>query len=133
MTQDEIIRMAREAGLQASDLDTMFWQVMERFAALVAAHEREKQAEQELVAFLTVGEFGGVSVSITSNAPVDVGKYPLYASPVRTKDLTDEEAAAAAYKGFDDYWKEDCKGIEAEAWLASARSVIAADRKKNHA
>ena len=47
MTQDEIIRMAREAGFQASDLDTMFWQVMERFAALVAAHEREKQAEQE--------------------------------------------------------------------------------------
>lgn len=45
MTQNEIIKLAREAGFQPSDLDTMFWQVMERFATLVAAHEREACAK----------------------------------------------------------------------------------------
>ena len=45
MTQDEIIRMAREAGFEYA-VDNERWY---RFAALVAAHEREKQAEQEPV------------------------------------------------------------------------------------
>ena len=61
MTQDEIIHMAREAGLPVDDSlgfplahlneSTIFafnlW--IGRFAALVAAHEREKLAEQEPV------------------------------------------------------------------------------------
>lgn len=38
---------------------------------------------------------------------------------------TDEELAAAAYKGFDDYWTEDCAVKESEAWLASAKAVLA--------
>ena len=48
MTQDEIIRMAREAGGYLADLpkgDAWLFndnQQLERFAALVAAHEREK-------------------------------------------------------------------------------------------
>lgn len=48
MTQDEIIRMAREAGAM---FDHMTWverdlaPVFERFAALVAAHEREACAK----------------------------------------------------------------------------------------
>ena len=40
MTQDEIIRMAREAGLWPGVTD-VFPKELERFAALVAAHERE--------------------------------------------------------------------------------------------
>ena len=44
MTQDEIIRMAREAGFT-----DYYPERLTRFAALVAAHEREKQAEQEPV------------------------------------------------------------------------------------
>ena len=53
MTQDEIIRMAREAGGYLAELpngDAWLFddnQQLEHFAALVAAHEREKQAEQE--------------------------------------------------------------------------------------
>ena len=39
MTQDEIIRMAREAGIGA--LTDYGKEALERFAALVAAHERE--------------------------------------------------------------------------------------------
>ena len=45
MTQDEIIRMAREAGFK---LGTSWYggvSMLERFAALVAAHEREKQVD----------------------------------------------------------------------------------------
>ena len=41
MTQDEIIRMAREAGPDWWLNTTM----LERFAALVAAHEREECAK----------------------------------------------------------------------------------------
>lgn len=37
MTQDEIIRMAREAGMTVFVIESL-----ERFVALVAAHEREK-------------------------------------------------------------------------------------------
>jgi hypothetical protein len=48
MTQDDIIRMAREAGLQqrhATPTEWWCWEgSIERFAALVAAAEREKLA-----------------------------------------------------------------------------------------
>ena len=40
--------------------------------------------------------------------------------------LTDEELARIAYKGFDDYWTEDCRGDEAEAWAACAKAVLRA-------
>ena len=58
MTQDEIIRMAREAGGYLAELpngDAWLFddnQHLERFAALVAAHEREacvKVADEELM------------------------------------------------------------------------------------
>ena len=42
---------------------------------------------------------------------------PLYAAPVRTKDLTDDEIEALANEGH--------------GWLALCRAVIAADREKN--
>ena len=51
MTQDEIIRMAREAGGYLAELpngDAWLFddnQQLERFAALVAAHEREACAK----------------------------------------------------------------------------------------
>lgn len=48
MTQDEIIRMAREAGIGA--LTDYGKEAIERFAALVAAHERDvllKQLQQQ--------------------------------------------------------------------------------------
>lgn len=48
MTQDEIIRMARESGVYLTKIGYEFdTDDLCRFAALVAAHEREKQAEQE--------------------------------------------------------------------------------------
>jgi hypothetical protein len=43
MTREDIIRMAQEAGLSLiyDERDEEGWQELERFAALVAAHERE--------------------------------------------------------------------------------------------
>ena len=37
MKQDDIIRMAREAGIDDPESDWMFWKAMERFAELIAA------------------------------------------------------------------------------------------------
>ena len=47
MTKDDIIRMAREAGLAIvyDERDEDGWLELERFAALVAAHEREECAK----------------------------------------------------------------------------------------
>ena len=46
MTQDEIIRMAVECQLlNASNREGLYAQAIERFAALVAAHEREACAK----------------------------------------------------------------------------------------
>jgi hypothetical protein len=48
MTQEEIIRMSREAGAIQVDGKTAFYtDNLERFAALVAAHDREKQSISE--------------------------------------------------------------------------------------
>ena len=42
MTKDDIIRMAREAGLSKPwDQEPVQWETLERFANLVAAAERE--------------------------------------------------------------------------------------------
>jgi hypothetical protein len=50
MTRDDIIKMARKAGIAKYGLGWTCWEgQLERFAALVAAHEREacaKVAEQ---------------------------------------------------------------------------------------
>ena len=41
MNRDDIIRMAREAGIDEPESDWMYWAAMERFAALVAAAPRK--------------------------------------------------------------------------------------------
>jgi hypothetical protein len=47
MTRDDIIRMAREAGYKADAFGVGHWDMpeCEKFAALVAAHEREECAK----------------------------------------------------------------------------------------
>ena len=52
MTRDDIIRMAREAGFEADESACDVWitdgywaKELERFAALVATHEREQCAK----------------------------------------------------------------------------------------
>jgi hypothetical protein len=57
-----------------------------------------------------------------------------YAAPPppqpQPQPLTDAELARIAYKGYDDYWTDDSKGIESEAWAASARAVLAAQQEQ---
>ena len=45
MTQDDILRMAREAGIANVFMPPQFSEVFERFAALVAAHAAERERE----------------------------------------------------------------------------------------
>ncbi len=46
MTRDDIIRMAREAGISVPwDQEPIRWELLERFAAIVAAAEREECAK----------------------------------------------------------------------------------------
>ncbi len=45
MTRDEVIRMAREAGVYSGATEMVFSASLERFAALVAAAERESCAK----------------------------------------------------------------------------------------
>ena len=49
MTRDEIVRLAREAGISVPwDQEPVRWQLLERFAALVAEHEREEMGKDFL-------------------------------------------------------------------------------------
>ena len=186
MTQDEIIRMAREAKFPT--LTEYGYESLERFAALVAANEREKQAAQEPVAcdwenpcdklkvtqeslrehMARIKELEALleahrsianvfikteqePVAVISESAIGLVKLhsngvslpfgtPLYAAPVRTKDLTDkfELARIARETGLavvkctqSDGWDR----IETEADFSKlpdfARAVIAADREKN--
>lgn len=45
MNRDDIIKMAQEAGIDEPESDWMYWAAMERFAALVAAAERQACAQ----------------------------------------------------------------------------------------
>ena len=54
MTQDEIIEMAKEAGLEVDGVyfsDAMYREVLVRFAKLVAAKEREALAQKQEVGY----------------------------------------------------------------------------------
>jgi hypothetical protein len=49
MNREDIIRMAREAGISKPwDQEPVQWETLERFAALVAATEREKVARWQI-------------------------------------------------------------------------------------
>ena len=73
-----------------------------------------EQAEQEPVGHLCEASFGRGQV-FWFNKPAD--NTPLYAAPVRTKDLTDVDLW--------NLWEKSDSNIE------FARAVIAADREKN--
>ena len=91
-----------------------------------------EQAEQEPVGYLCEASFGRGQV-FWFNKPAD--NTPLYAAPVRTKDLTDDDLNKLM-----DYWSESERSAYGGAWAADdeysdikafARAVIAADREKN--
>ena len=123
MDKDEIIRMARELvktyGVRMCDEDgdthgeELYCVGVEDIAEIikqVAAHE------QEPVARLPAHPEHGLEWL----KPPPVWGTPLYAAPVRTKDLTDDEIyIAVGSAGF------------GASLIAGCRAVIAADREKN--
>ena len=115
MTQDEIISMAREAGDWNGQTAEFNDVGLERFAALVAAHEREKQAEQEPMYISESCAERGCACHYS--VEVDGEPVAVYSAPVRTKDLTDA-FINALHK-------------DAQDPISFARAVIAADREKN--
>jgi hypothetical protein len=154
MTPEEKVALLKKAGV---------WDVIgyptciDKLFDLVAAHEREKQAEQEplmdyeRINALREGEQNGAEDAYFFVRPENdtpslrkmfcqgfergFHKGLKYASPVRTKDLTDAELNKLL-----DYWSEDERSAYGGAWSADgeyvdmksfARAVIAADREKN--
>ena len=85
------------------------------YEAITALREAlAEQVEQEPVGHLCEASFGRGQV-FWFNKPAD--NTPLYASPVRTKDLTDVDLW--------NLWEKSDSNID------FARAVIAADREKN--
>jgi hypothetical protein len=56
---------------------------------------------------------------------LDAIRGQLAATPAAPGEVTDAQLAKAALKGFDDYWTEDSNGVDEEAWLSSAKAVLA--------
>ena len=121
MTQDEIIEMAKEAGLEVDGVffsDHMYREVLVRFAKLVATKEREDlaQPEQEPVAWQWLD-----TAHFRKKLPKDAGDgvwNPLYAAPHRTwVGLTDEDIYNL--EGFYDFMTKEeffdaIRGVEAK-------------------
>ena len=156
MTQDEIIRMAREAGFGHSNFhngfqllapSTICTNLLTRFAALVAAHEREKlTAEQKPVAEVvlrnqTVG-FGRTEErkDVMFLADVYVGTK-LYAKSqqqaeqepvVKPMDKAERENwYKEVIAATEDVIAEKERIAEHRALITRNNAIIAADREKN--
>lgn len=67
MTRDDILRMAREAGIANAFMPPQFSEVFERFAALVAAAERDECAK-------VCDEFAGMFLEQRHRAGVEISK-----------------------------------------------------------
>ena len=88
------------------------------YAAIELREALVEQAEQEPVAWIHQLDFGR-ECGVTPNQVSDE-QVPLYAAPVRTKDLTDDEISRL--------WYDSSYG---DSGIDFARAVIAADREKN--
>ena len=87
--------------------------------ATIRAAKAQEQAEQEPVTTIRIDRYGEAHIDAYVDLPT--GEHDVYAAPVRTKDLTDDEIAKAVGSPLD------------EVYLADFRSVIAAYREKNRA
>ena len=112
---EQAARQALEALEELSDISE----------AVIALREAlAEQAEQEPVAWMWVSEQG--SERLEWESVQDISKWkstPLYTSPVRTKDLTDDEIEKVGHQTLGDA-PLNCE-------YEFARAVIAADREKN--
>ena len=91
-----------------------------KFEAAISIIRAERAQEQEPVAKVEVKNWGGLKVVSWVYSKLEEGIHNLYATPVRTKDLTDDEIAAL--------WASD--GFYRTP-TDFARAVIAKLREKN--
>ena len=101
MDRDDIIRMAREAEIPGSWDLNWFDPYLDSFAALVAAHGREKpvaQPDQEPVAWMYVNLEGECEQIEYEAPPNDPSVTPLYTAPRPWVGLTDEDFQPAVQK-----------------------------------
>ena len=94
------------------------------YAAIELREALAEQAEQEPVAYLRMGSDQRFVVTKAAEELVADKFHELYAAPVRTKDLTDDEIEESLRNI--DYFK-----TYSQIRIAAARAVIAADREKN--
>ena len=109
----ELIAQAREP-LHNKDLpfNQGLMEYSEKFA---------EQAEHEPVGVVEANEEWGIAGVLSADLPIGT---KLYAEPVRTKDLTDDEI-------FEILELQNCPKSELKYWFHDARAIIAADREKN--
>ena len=103
MTQDEIIRMAREAGLVSSAYDSGFMErftiKLERFAALVSAAERDQRAF-EIAACYRCGWDSGANAEREKIARQWDALHEQYmADPLRRQMMLSYEMVARMIRG----------------------------------
>ena len=114
--REQAITALREA--LAEQEDEIYW-IETNKALAKEIIELKRQAEQEPVGYFAYDEEHDIWEELTGpNAP---GATKLYAAPVRTKDLTDDEIDAF----IDRAWDKQMSMPEI------IRAVIAADREKN--
>ena len=94
----------------------------QQVAALKAVLDAWNNVEQEPVAWVDLEQWQSGEYDCFTSEKVADYMTPLYAAPVRTKDLTDDEISKLRHK-ID--WTAEW------SYVNFARSVIAADREKN--
>jgi len=131
MTKDEALDLALEALEELQPDDAYPYSLQSK--AITAIKQARSAPVQEPVAYRS--RLASGSYTYCNTPQFFDNAEPLYtAAPAARRQwtgLTDEEAAATAYKGFDEYWTEDCKGSEAEAWAAAGRAIEAKLKEKN--
>jgi len=104
MTREDIIHLAREAGVFSGANEKVFSESLERFAALVAAHERKKPVQVSPLEF----------VEAVLEKEHLVGKYwqPLYTAPRPWVGLTMADMAKLRMNGLHTISDKHFKTIE---------------------
>lgn len=94
-------------------------------AALTPQPSQDERVTPGMIA--TLQESLDALIGVAKRTAEISSKYGLDepAQPVALSTLTDEQLAFAAEQGYYDYWTEDSKGIQTNAWVTSAKAVLA--------
>ena len=111
--EEALVNLCNSIQLPTSDVKAL---------ATIRAARAQEQAEQEPVGVVETSDEWGVAGVVAAGTSVGT---KLYAAPVRTKDLTNDELQPF----LDEWWNLPCD--TAHDVKKIFRAVIAADRSKN--